>query len=167
MKLESLLRGKDRFYIMHMSMGINNRRESLWNYAKDKQIIGLDHSFVRGNWKDNSFRNSAIDEGLSIIWQRQFDTFYDEMKPDDIVVILAGYSSILGVAKIPENNHVEFDEKYRENDEFFEHVRKKIEWVRKYDFDKVPCQIKGFNNTLSKVERDTNRWNVLVNINLP
>lgn len=167
MKLESLLNGKDYFYIMHLSHGKNDRREYLWNYAKDNEIIGLDHSYVTGNWKDNSVKNKAIAKGLSIIWQRQFDTFYNEMRPDDIVVILAGWTSILGVAKIPENNQAGFDKKFREKDEFFEHFRRKVEWVRKYDFDKVPCQIKGFYNTLSKVKRDTNRWKCLANINLP
>jgi hypothetical protein len=43
MNFQDLLAGKrkDYFYIMHLSYN-GDRREKLWNYAKDRGLIGLD-----------------------------------------------------------------------------------------------------------------------------
>lgn len=164
MNLKSLLdtEGKDYFYIMHLSYGRNNKREPLWDYAKKKRVIGLDlPNPVNDDW--NKIKESVRGKRklISGNWERQFEIFCNEMKKSDIVVILNGWDSVLGVAKVIE------DEYYYDQELigiFFDHFRK-IDWIRKYNFDerlRLQPPLNGFNNTLQKVEQGTKRWKSLV-----
>ncbi|VVB51548.1 Uncharacterised protein [uncultured archaeon] len=158
------LKGKDYFYIMHLSYGRNYKRELLWNYAKENKIIGLDlPNIVNGDW--NKEKESARERGISGIWEKQFDIWYNDMGKGDIVMILAGWKSILGVAEI-DDNYPEYNQEFSVKEKFFEHIRR-VNWIKKYDFDEVPCQVKGFYNTLRKVERGSKWWTSLANIELP
>lgn len=170
MKLKSLVdtKGKDCFYIMHLSYGKNNRRNLLWNYAKKNNIVGLDLPYiVEDDW--NKVKELAKERGISRIWEKQFEIFYNEMGKDDIVVILAGWDSILGVAKV-DDEYPEYNEKIRIEEEFFEHFRK-VRWLKAYNFDncfRLRNPVKGFNNTLQKVKQGSKWWTSLVTTeNLP
>lgn len=53
MKLNALLKGRDYFYIMHLNYANQGERtmeirERLWNYARENEVIGLNHNFVEG-----------------------------------------------------------------------------------------------------------------------
>lgn len=173
MKLKSLLdtEGKDYFYIMHLSYGNNHRREPLWDYAKENEVIGLDlPGIVDDSWNKEKVKELARRKGISAIWEKQFDIFY-EMERCDIVMILSGWKSILGVAKVADGEP-KYDKKLKKEENFFEHIRE-VSWLKKYDFDKpfVLQEDVTFYNTLKMVKQDTawgaKTWTSLVNIELP
>jgi hypothetical protein len=170
MKLKSLLDGKDYFYVMHLSYGYNNRREPLWDYAKREEVIGLNHYTVSDNWNKDKVKERARSKGISAIWEKQFELFYNDMGKDDIVVILAGWNYVLGVAKSKKDKPRPYNPKLE--DIFFPHTRE-VSWLKEYDFDK-PLMLQEeitFYNTLKKVNQDTvwgiETWKKLVNIELP
>jgi hypothetical protein len=104
MKLDELLSalGKDYFYIMHLSYG-GSEKKRLWDYAVDKQVIGLDlPRDVTDNW--SKIRQSAV-KILKSGWINQFDMFCYEMGVGDIVVVLEGQEHVLGTASLVENRH--------------------------------------------------------------
>jgi len=160
MKLEDLVSDKGYFYIMHLSWRGRQRKE-LWNYARENDLIGLDYPpVVKDDW--NKVRD-MVKENLPKIWVRQFDMFCKEMKVGDIVVVLEGWHSILGIARITGNRH-QYRKELSEERKFFDHVRK-VQWVKKYEYGKhpkTPSLIEGFNNTLYKAKSDTRRWSALV-----
>lgn len=164
MKLEDLLSetGLNYFYIMHLSYN-GDEKERLWNYAKEKNLIGLDYPrVVKGRW--DSERDKVM-EKLPPTWIKQFDMFCNEMKKEDIVVVLDGWHHILGVAKIDDEDY-DFNECLTRV--FFNHTRK-VQWIVKYDYEcreAAPSPIVGFNNTLYKVKSGTNRWSILTNLNI-
>ena len=52
---------------------------------------------------------------------------------------------------------------------FFDHVRRVVKWRKKYDYDErleIPGRVKGFDNTLSKVEYGSKRWSILSGIDI-
>ena len=166
MKFENLLsdRGKDYFYIMHLSYNGSKRRE-LWNYAKENNIIGLDASrIVRDDW--TKVRHSAK-RLLPDIWVRQFDTFCSEMRRGDIVLALKGWDSLLGVAEITQRHHI-YNRQLSATEKFFDHIRQ-VKWIRKYEYDYrqiLSKPLEGFNNTLSIVTRSSPRWSILTNLTI-
>lgn len=161
MKLETLLseNKKDYFYIMHLSYNGRKKKE-LWNYAKEENLVGLDYpSVVKDDWNKNAVKYKGC---LSNIWVKQFSMFCEEMKKDDIVLVLDGWHFILGIAKVIG------DYEYRGElfGIFFDHIRP-VQWEknRVYEYEKrpkTPSPIKGFNNTLCKVEPGTSRWSKLI-----
>lgn len=157
-------KGKDYFYIMHLSYN-GRERERLWNYARENNLIGLDvPSIVTDNWI--KVRESAK-KSLPNIWVRQFDIFCNEMKVGDIVVTLNGWGSLLGVAKITESHH-RYDKELSDKEIFFDHVRQ-VQWIKRREYANrllIPEPIKGFNNTLSKVMPHTRRWSILTNLGI-
>lgn len=172
MKLKSLLdtEEKDYFYIMHLSYGNNYRREPLWDYAKKNKVIGLNHHTVIDNWNKDKVKELARRKGISAVWEKQFEMFYN-METGDIVMILSGWKSILGVAKVADDEP-KYDKKLRVEENFFEHIRE-VSWLKKYNFDNpfpLPEQV-TFYNTLKEVKQDTEwgreTWTNLVNIELP
>jgi len=170
MKFETLLSSykKDYFYIMHLSYN-GAERERLWNYAKDRNLIGLDAPrYVKGNWLD--VRETAK-KSLGSGWIRQFDTFCDvEQKgihKDDIVMVLNGMKSVLGIARVTETSHI-YDKKLSASETFFDHIRK-VEWLKKYEYAQslmLPKLLEGFSNTLSRVPPQSPRWPMLTNLDL-
>ena len=163
MRLDALLssKGLDYFYIMHLSYN-GYRREELWNFAVDKNIIGLDHRYVKGNWTD--VRNNIMRK-LTKPWIRQFDILCHEMDKGDVVLIINGWDSLLGIAEIVDNEH-EYDPRLKGI--FFDHIRN-VEWIMNYDYDnrkELPYLLEGFNNTLSCVTSNNRRWIILTNLNL-
>lgn len=162
MKFESLLdtKGKDYFYIMHLSYSGHNR-EPLWDYSKENKVIGLDlPNVVKDDW--NKVKES-VRERISGIWEKQFEIFCNEMKTGDIVMILAGWDSILGVADVQDDEY-QYNRELRLRDIFFDHFRK-VHWLKENNFDerlRLRYPVNGFNNTLHKVEKDTKWWTNLV-----
>lgn len=159
MKIDDLLLGNEFFYIMHLSFGKDSRRKELWNFARKKKIIGLDHRDILGDWpqiKEEGTHN------LSNTWTGQFDmlcenTSSKSMNNGDIVVVMAGLDYVLGIGRVIGPHR--YDITYRNRDQFFDHVRP-VEWIIAYDYEsrkKIP-PVRGFENTLYRVEKDHVRW---------
>jgi len=166
MRLDELLseKGKNYFYIMHLSYGegsIENRKR-LWNYAKENNVIGLDYpGVVTDDWSRTPEEMRRL---LPPIWRKQFDMFCNEMEIGDIVVILEGWLSLLGIAEVLKRH--EYRRELSETRKFFDHVRE-VRWLKKYDFGehpRLPNPVKGFLNTIHRVEHGTNRWRILSTI---
>jgi hypothetical protein len=168
MKLSAVLsdKGKDYFYIMHLSYN-GSRRKELWEYASKENLIGLDAPrIVRENWID-ARKKESVRRQLGAIWIRQFDTFCFEMGVGDIVLVLSGWDSLLGIAEIVKREH-KYDKELSASERFFDHVRH-VKWVKKYEYDKrqmLPEPLVGFNNTLSKITPHSPRWLILTNLNV-
>jgi hypothetical protein len=156
---------KNRFYIMHLSYE-GCEQERFWSFSQKNSLIGLSHPFVTEDWNANRDFNR---KALSLTWVKQFDMFYNEMTTGDIVLILRGDDSLLGVAEIAEPAHM-FDTSLSGTEclPFFEHVRK-VKWLKTCPYDealKLPAKVKGFVNVLSKVEPQTGRWNILESVDV-
>ena len=157
--------GKDHFYTMHLSYE-GHEWKRLWDYARENGFIGLSHPFITEDW--NKDRDYSI-KALSRTWVKQFDMFCNEMQAGDILLVLRGWDSLLGIAEVtgPEYN---FDSCLSGDncEPFFDHVRK-VKWHKTYSHDnplKLPEPVKGFVNSLSKVKPDTQRWSLLANITI-
>jgi len=168
LELEYALFRKDYFYIMHLSYN-GAERERLWNYAKDNRVIGLDAPrHVKGNWLD--VRETAK-KSLGSGWVRQFDVFCDVdqkgIHKGDLVMVLNGMMSVLGIARVTESAHI-YDKKLSASEIFFDHARR-IEWLRKYEYASLvilPKLLEGFSNTLSRVPPKSPRWPMFTNLDL-
>lgn len=174
MKLVNLLSDRDYFYLMHLSWGANNRRREMWNFARERSVIGLDRSDVEGDW--TQIRDRAEEHLRSVNsykWIKQFDMFCEEMNPDsmtdgDIVVVMAGKEHLLGICEVigPHNYNIAL----RLGKTFFDHTRP-VRWITSYDYDsrKRISRIE-FQNTLKKVEKsnfhDETIWSTLSGIDL-
>jgi hypothetical protein len=174
MKFGSILlsKGKDYFYIMHLAYGAGREkeRERLWNYAKQNELIGLDlTNDVRNDWNEVSDSVKRSLRSRRPVWVEQFDTFCNEMKIYDLVMILNGWDSLLGIAEISEPCH-RYNRSLSEvsGGPFFDHVRR-VKWTRAWDYYRrliLPEPVKGFNNTLFKVKTHTRFWSILTNIDV-
>lgn len=166
MKLKDLLisKGKNYFYIMHLSYN-SRKRKDLWNFAKENNVIGLDFpDIVYDDWL--KIQHLVI-RRLSKNWIRQFNTFCTEMQVGDIVIILNGWNSILGVAEIAENEY-KYNRTFSAKQIFFDHTRK-VNWLKVHEYNarqKLPIPLKGFNNTLFKVTSKSTRWKLLTNLDI-
>jgi len=157
MKITDLLSGKNYFYIMHLSWGRNYRRKELWDFARRKKIIGLDHRNVPGDWPTVKDRV----KNLSGHWINQFDMLCEDMGPKsidngDIVVLMAGWDYVLGIGMVIGPHR--YDITYRNREEFFDHVRP-VEWILEYDYEKrkkIPRVV--FDKTLLRIEKGDERW---------
>lgn len=167
MKINDFLeQNKDYFYIMHLSRGKNCDREELWDFARRKRIIGLDHRDVSGDWPEVK---DEVRNNLSFQWAKQFDMFCENMShksicDGDIVVLMAGHYYVLGVGKVVGPH--KYDIRYSDRGEFFNHVRP-IDWLIEYDYEKrkrIPQVV--FDPTLDRVEKGSKRWLVLSTIDL-
>jgi len=166
MKLEALLskRGKEYFYIMHLSYE-GSEREELWNYGKKNNVIGLSKSIVNNDWVKVG---GSVKNSLSNTWIRQFDTFCNEMNAGDVVLVLKGWDSLLGVAEIKERRHKYSKKLKGRKGPFFDHIRD-VTWIKEHEFDarrRLPKPVKGFNNTLSKVTPNSKWWPILVGLDI-
>lgn len=165
MKLKSLLdkKRKNHFYIMHLSYN-GAQRERLWNYSKAHNIIGISHRKIfKYDWvKAPKARNF-----ISGLWAKQLDTFCFEIENDDIVVIMDGWNSVLGIAEDLG------DYKYRPelarfhpyNGDFFCYTRQVGNWVKRYNYGdgyQLKSQLIGFNNTISKLDDGGKWWTSLI-----
>ena len=151
---------------MHLSYKHGKDVERLWNYAKDNNLIGLDPLIeLLGEWNEVK---ETVKDRMSRIWINQMEMFVNEMKLNDIVVILEGWHSLLGV--VEELKECEYRrELSSRRGVFFDHVRPVAKWRRKYDYGEhpeLPERVKGFNNTLSKVEHGSKRWSILTDMEI-
>ena len=157
--LEDILaaKGKEYFFIMHLSYN-GSRRKVLWDYAKKMNLIGLDHREVEQDWRTVP---SSLREKVGKKWAGQFDMLCSEMIVGDIVLIIKGWDSLLGVAEVTKPKH-----QYRPelNGIFFDHVRD-IKWIRKNEYsEREPFHPPlVFYNTLERVPKSSPRWNLLKN----
>ena len=166
MKIGDLLseRRRKRCYIMHMSYN-GTREQELWDYAKNNNVIGLDFPrYVKDDW--SRVREWAT-RFVGKTWTRQFDVFCNEMTVHDIVIVLKGWDSLLGVAEITDPGHT-YDRNLSKSEQFFDHT-KTVEWIRAYEYEEAqPLRkpLRGFNNALSKVMPQSTRWKMLTNANI-
>lgn len=159
MRFEDLLSERDHFYLMHLSYGYNYKRKELWNFAREKRIIGLDHREVKDDWP--LVRDKAM-KSLHTPWPLQFDMLCENMhsksmKEGDIVVAMAGLDYVLGIG-IVIGPH-KYRRSYSIEERFFDHIRP-VEWIIDYPYDercKIP-RVYGFNNTLAFVKKDQDQW---------
>jgi len=92
------------------------------------------------------------------------------MEEDDIVVVLDGWSCIIGIAeklsKYNCNKNLSHCEPY--NGDFLSTQDKILKWTEFYKWDKRRHikPVSGFNNTLSIVDKDKKWWTSLINSNL-
>jgi len=158
-------KNKNRFYIMHLSYGVEGYREECWQFATEYNLIGLSHKRVNDDWpKIRDKIKDSIDPG----WVGQFDCFCEHMKKNsmdigDLVLILWGQSHLLGIAEITGDH--DYSEEYA--DVFFDHIRP-VSWIVEYDYEKrieIP-QMKGFKNTLNLVKKNSERWFKLIQVKL-
>ena len=165
-KIGNLLSEKrrKRCYIMHMSYN-GSKQQELWEFAKNNDVIGLDFPrYVKDNWL--RVREWAM-RFVGKTWTRQFDVFCSEMGAHDIVLVLKGWDSLLGVAEIADSEHT-YDESLSKTEQFFDHTRR-VEWIKAYEYEDaqpLPKPLRGFNNALSKVMPQSKRWKTLTNINI-
>ena len=99
MELNDLLseKKKNHFYIMHLSYEGKERRR-LWDFANKNNLIGLDyHTVVKNDWDE--VRDNVKDQ-LPGIWVKQFDIFCYELEKYDIILVMNGWLSLLGIAEI-------------------------------------------------------------------
>jgi hypothetical protein len=120
-KFKELVSGKDHFYLMHMNYENRSKEEELWNFARKNHLIGLDNIRVRGDWTTLKHR---VKKNLRTPWPLQFDMLCENMHPksminNDIVVVMAGYDSVLGIAEVS-GPHRYKPEYY--NGVFFDHI---------------------------------------------
>jgi len=170
MKLERYLDGRLYFYLMHLSYGTGREddREEHWNYARENKLIGLDlPDDVPKNWNDMSDSEKQSLRRRRPMWYKQFELFCNEMKKDDLVVVVNGWDSLLGIGKVsqPKYNYCKI---LSETRTFFDHVRN-IKWEMAQNYHKripLPVRLNGFNNTLLKVKVNTRFWMILSNIDL-
>jgi len=172
MKPESLLKSlldkkeKEYFYIMHLSYD-GGCKEPLWECAKENNVIGLNHCrIIEHDWRTE---RELVKNCISKVWARQLDMFC-ELKKDDIVVVLDGWYYILGIAEKPGecnyNKNLSNCEDY--NGGFFGYTRE-VEWAESYEWGKrcrLSNPVRGFNNTLNIVNKDTKWWTSLTNSNV-
>jgi predicted Mrr-cat superfamily restriction endonuclease len=165
MNFGELLRSekKNCFYLMHLSYGGDKKdQQRLWNYALENNLIGLDSpKLIKANWTTLSEEEKSV---VSSTWKRQFNIFCFDMKSGDYVVVLNGVSHLLGIGKVSAPHKFNYSLSHN----FFNHTRK-VGWKLKYDYEKrllLPQPLKGFNNTLSKVTKDSSRWSLLEKVEL-
>ena len=162
MKFRSFLskRAKDYFYIMHLSYD-GEERERLWNFAKNNNVIGLSHRYVNDDWTRVRKTTGNL---IGRMWVRQFDTFCG-MQKGDVVMVLNGMDSVLGVAIVTGSSY-KFDDDF--DDVFFDHTRS-VEWKIKFEYEhrkELPRLLYGFSHTLSRVSKTSPRWPMLTNLDL-
>jgi hypothetical protein len=179
MKLGDLLleKKKDRFYIMHLSYGKEEdgtKKIELWDFSTKKNLISLDlTNYVEDDWvKVKDTATKKLKNDLLGIWTRQFNMFCENitdfsMKTGDIVLVLDGWSFLLGVAKVTTEHTYRPELASSRGGTFFDHVRE-VDWIRKYSFkDRLGIpSVKGFNNTLAVVEQGSKRWSKLVVVDM-
>jgi hypothetical protein len=174
MKYADLLlkENRNRFYIMHLSYGYDEDKDKdidLWKFAVKRNLIGLDLiNYVKDDWP--RVRNSAAKSLKTArlgIWTRQFDMFCENMADfsmmkEDLVLVLEGWSHLLGVARVKSDHSYRAKLASGRGGVFFDHVRE-VEWIKQHDFEDRPRipSVEGFNNTLSIVEKSSNRWSKL------
>jgi hypothetical protein len=155
---------------MHLSYGTYTEedREEHWNYARDNSLIGLDlPREVPKKWSAMSISEKQSLHLRKPRWFEHFEMFCNEMKVDDLVVVVSGQKSFLGIGEIDAPRY-EYRKESSEKHIFFDHVRS-IKWDRAQNYDKriqVPTPLRGFERTLLKVKPSTRFWEILSKVDL-
>ena len=169
-KIEKFLSGKDYFYLMHLSQNSNRRRRSMWNFARQCKLIGLDRSDVNADWPSVRDQETARLRSLKKYrWIVQFDMLCEGLTSEsiangDTVVVMAGKSSVLGVAEVTGKHS--FEPSFKKEGLFFDHIRP-VKWKIEYSYvDRKTIPYVEFENTLYRVQQSTEKeiWSVITNI---
>jgi len=170
MKLGHFMDGRSHFYVMHLSYGTetDDDRRKHWEFGRDSNLIGLDRNDVNHDWNDQTEAEKKAFGSVNPNWYRQFETFCNRMTKGDLVVIMAGLDSILGVCEISRNDYY-YCPKFKRDRTFFDHVRN-VRWEKDWDYDEhrpilaEPLMI--FKDTLRRVTPDSPFWEILYNVSL-
>lgn len=169
-KVGRYFEGRDYFYLMHLSYGTwtEEDREEHWNYARDNSLIGLDlPREVPKNWNEMSNSEKQSLRLRRKNWFNHFEMFCNEMKVDDLVVVVSGQKSFLGIGKVNRTKY-EYRKELSENAIFFDHVRS-VKWIIAQNYDnriQLSTPLKGFDRTLLRVKANTRFWKILSNVAL-
>jgi hypothetical protein len=172
MRLKELLGDKRHFYIMHLSYGegTNEDIREHWEFGRASNLIGLDRKDVNHDWNDFSDSEKKSFGSANPNWYRQFEVFCNEMTKGDIVVIMAGLDSILGVGEISRNDYY-YCPLFKTERTFFDHVRNVL-WKKTWDYDdskgspKLTKPLMIFKDTLRKVTQKSKFWDILCDTEL-
>jgi len=171
MKLESLLDNRKYFYIMHLSYGAGTDEDKRkhWEFGKDSNLIGLDRVDVNFDWNEQTEADKKEFGSLNPNWYRQFETFCNKMKRGDLVVVIAGLDSILGIGEIARNDYY-YCPKLKKDRTFFDHIRN-VTWKKAWSFEDrnrpfLLQQLMVFNDTLRKITPNSPFWKILCNVEI-
>jgi hypothetical protein len=167
---QKFLSDQTHFYLMHMDPS-GKDKEKLWEYAKTHSVIGLGLPIVKGDWADFMTGLGIFGRELFIehnkVWSRQFDIFCKVMREGEIVVVMDGWSILLGVGRlvVKDSSHpYRYESSLK--DTFFDHVRD-VEWEYKDPPVKLVTPLPGFENTLLDVKPPGFYWLRTYDIDLP
>lgn len=169
MRLRDLLGDRKYFYIMHLSYGAgtDEDKEKHWEFGKSSNLIGLDRTDINQDWNDLGEDEKETFRSSNPNWYRQFETFCNKMTKDDIVVVMAGLDSILGIGLITRHDYF-YCPKFKTDRTFFDHVRN-ISWITAWDYKSnnrpflsEPLMI--FNDTLRRVAPNSSFWNAIIDL---
>ncbi len=142
---------------MHLSYATRSSRKVLWNFARQRSLIGLSKRGIYRRWDEVPNTNKI---SLTRTWRRQFEQFAS-MEEGDCIVVANGQTDILGVALVkgPYEYRTELD------NDFFSHVRN-VQWLVAYEWDRGrPARIPGFDSTILRVSERSPLWR-LTNVRL-
>jgi hypothetical protein len=156
---------------MHLSYGTgtDEDRRKYWNFGKDSNLIGLDRLDVNTDWNDKTEAEKKKYGSQDPTWYRQFEMFCNKMTKGDLVVVMAGLDSILGIGKVSKADYY-YCPKFKEDKSFFDHVRN-IRWGKIWNYDnkhrpKLPEPLMIFSDTLRCITTKSKFWKVLYNADL-
>ncbi len=155
---------------MHLSYGDKSSRRKCWDFACKHNLVGLadPEDRVNEDWFEFK-RKHGEDENKKLIGDARFQQlklFCEDMKVEDIVVIMAGEDRLLGIGLVGD---YWYEPRYhsKRGGEFFSHVREVKCWIRRMEYDEaISFHIPegyAFKRTIRKIERDKDSelWNKL------
>lgn len=168
MKLGDYIDGKNYFYIMHLSYGTgtDEDRREYWEFGRDSNLIGLDRLGVEMDWNDKTEDEKKAFFFEDRTWHRQFEMFCNQMTKGDLVVIMAGLDSILGIGRVSRTDYY-YCPKFKDDRIFFDHVRN-MRWIKVWDYDdknrpKLAGPLMIFSDTLRRITAKSEFWDILTN----
>ncbi len=169
MKLGDYLKNRAFFWVMHLTYD-GEEGPKLWKFGKENRIIGLDRSDVNQNWNSISqAQKLAFFWNTSRTWYRQFEDFCNRMEKDDLVTVLEGQKSVLGIARVLQGRgEYYYRPQLKTERVFFDHV-KDVEWKKVWDYDSKDkpevAKAINFSCTIQRAPKDGKFWKALSDIN--
>lgn len=169
MMLKDFLKGRDHFWVMHLTYDGDNG-EVLWEYAKQRGKIGLDLWAFNMSWNDQTPDEKLVFYHNSRMWYNQFEALCNKMEKDDIIVIIQGQKSILGVGRTTKGKgEYDYSPELKTKEIFFDHTRD-VSWdmTWNYDDNNKPdiVRLPIFTATLMRAPAGGKYWEALQKVEL-
>jgi hypothetical protein len=90
------------------------------------------------------------------------------MKKGDLVVVMNGWDSLLGIGKVSQCQYEYRKELSATPPIFFDHVRQ-VKWELAQNYNRrilLPVRLTGFNNTLRRIDINTRFWTILSDLDI-